>query len=148
MAETSNRGSSTRESASSGQFGGSGVGQKAQDTASNLTQRASDVASGAAQKAQDLASSAGQRADSALSSVGQGMSSLAGTLRENAPHEGFLGSAASTVADQLRSGGEYLEQHGLSDIAGDLTSLIRSHPMPAVCVAFGVGWLIGMASRR
>jgi ElaB/YqjD/DUF883 family membrane-anchored ribosome-binding protein len=142
MAETSNRGSS------SGQFSGSNAGHKAQETMSNLSQRAQDTASGVAQKAQDFASAAGHRAESALSSVGQGMSSLAGTLQENAPHEGMLGSAASTVADQLRSGGQYLQHHDFSDIAGDLTSLIRSHPMPAICVAFGVGWLIGMASRR
>lgn len=139
-------GGSTGHGSSSGQQGGTAtMGQKGQETATNLGQRAQEMASNVGQRAQEMASSAGE---SALSSVGQGMSSLAGSLRQNVPHEGFMGGAADTVAQQLQAGGRYLQEHDLGDIASDISSLIRSHPMPAVCVAFGIGWLIGMASRR
>lgn len=152
MADTTNRGSNV------GQHAGQTVGsarqtaheakQTAQEAAHNVGQRVQETASSLAGRAQDVASTVGDKAESALSSVGQGMSSLASSIRQSAPHEGFMGSAAGTVADQLQSGGRYLQQHDLGDMADDLRSLIRSNPLPAICVAFGIGWLMGMASRR
>jgi hypothetical protein len=73
---------------------------------------------------------------------------MAGTLRHSAPREGMFGTAAGSVAGQLEAGGRYLQDHGLSDIGEDLTGLIRNYPAASICVAFGLGWLIGMASRR
>jgi ElaB/YqjD/DUF883 family membrane-anchored ribosome-binding protein len=132
---------------------------KAQDTASNLAQkgqdmagealrRTQDAASTAAQKAQDLASSAAGRAEDAMSNVGSKISSLAGSLRETAPHEGPLGSAASRVADQLEAGGQYLQEHGIEDMAQDLMSLVRRYPMQSLLVGFGVGFLVGQSFSR
>jgi len=80
--------------------------------------------------------------------MGQRMSSVAGTLRQQAPRSGVMGSAAGAVADRLESGGRYLQEHGVSDITDDLGGLVRRNPIPALCLAFGVGFLIGMASRR
>src|SRR5437879_2647559 len=77
------------------------LSQKAGEVASNLGHKAQDTASNLGHRAQDMASRAGDRAEDAISSVGQGMSHLAGTLRQKAPHEGRLGSAAGTVADRL-----------------------------------------------
>jgi hypothetical protein len=121
--------------------GASGMAQKAQDTARN-------VASNVSQRAGEMAGRAEDKADDALSSVGQRMSSMAGSLRQSGPREGMLGSAAGAVADRLESGGRYLQEHGVSDITNDVAGVIRRNPLPAVCVAFGVGFLIGMASRR
>jgi ElaB/YqjD/DUF883 family membrane-anchored ribosome-binding protein len=126
----------------------SGAVQKAQDTASNVAERAKDLASNVGQRAGDMAHRAEDRADDALSSMGQRMSSAAGTLRQNAPRSGVAGSAAGAVADRLESGGRYLQEHGVSDITDDLAGVIRRNPFPALCVAFGVGFLIGMVSRR
>ncbi len=124
------------------------MAQRAQDTASNLGEKARNLASDVSQRAGDLAERAGDRADDALSSMGQRMSSMAGTLRQSAPREGVIGSAAGAVADRLESGGRYLQEHGVSDITDDLAGVVRRNPLPAVCIAFGVGFLIGMASRR
>ena len=76
------------------------------------------------------------------------MSSLAGTIREKAPHEGTLGSAASTVADQLQAGGQYLQEHGFREMGDDLAAVIRHYPVQSVLIALGVGFFAGMASRR
>lgn len=163
MAETSNRGSNARDKAQeasssarqavqdvkhAGQAAVAAAGQKTQEMGSAIGQKVHDAASNVGQKAQDLASTATEKADSALSSVGQSMSSLAGTIRHSAPHEGFLGTAATTVADQLQTGGRYLQQHGLGDMAEDLAGVVRRHPLPAICMAFGLGWVLGMGSRR
>jgi len=119
----------------------------AKDTASHLGQQARDVASSAADKAREVGREAGAKADDALHSVGQGMSSLAGTLRQNAP-QGVIGSAAGTVAEQLETGGRYLSQHDVGDIGKDLTNVIRNYPIPSLLCVFGMGFLLGGALRR
>jgi len=124
------------------------VAQKASDAASNLGQRAQEMASTVGHKAQDLASSAADRTEDAISSVGQGMSSLAGSIRQNAPGQGMLGSAAGAVADRLQSGGEYLQQHDLGDMGSDIGRMIRQYPLPSLLVVFGLGYLLGSSLRR
>jgi ElaB/YqjD/DUF883 family membrane-anchored ribosome-binding protein len=163
MADTTNRGSNLRDkaqdTASSArqtahdakqtvQQGASAVAEKAKETVSDLGQRAKDAARNVGQRAQDVASAAGETASSAMTSMGHGMSSLGSTIRESAPREGYLGSAATTVASGLQTGGHYLEQHDLNDMAEDLGTLVKSHPLGAVAIAFGVGWLCGLVCRR
>jgi ElaB/YqjD/DUF883 family membrane-anchored ribosome-binding protein len=137
-----------REAAGLAHETASTLGHKAQDTASHLAQRASDAAGDVSQKAKDMASQAGDRADDAIASVGQSMSSLAGSLRQNAPREGMMGTAAGTVADRLEAGGQYLQEHGLGEMSDDLASLIRQHPLPSMAIVFGIGFLLGGALRR
>jgi hypothetical protein len=120
----------------------------AREAGSAVAAKAQEAASTVAEKTRGIASAAGERADEALSSVGQGMSSLAGTIRQRAPREGMLGTAAGTVAENLEAGGRYLREHDLGDIGGDLTSLVRQHPLPAVLCVFGIGFLLGTALRR
>jgi len=129
----------------------SNVGDKAQQTASTVVDKAKQAASTVAEKARDIAgnvaSNVGEKADTAVSSVGSGMQSLAGTIRDKAPSGGVLGGAASGVAGALDSSGRYLEEQGLSGIADDLTTLIRRHPLPAVLIGVGVGFLLARITR-
>jgi ElaB/YqjD/DUF883 family membrane-anchored ribosome-binding protein len=124
------------------------LGQKAQDTASNLAQKARETAGDLGHRAQELAGAAGERADDALGAVGKGMSNLAGTIRQNVPREGMLGSAAGSVAEGLEAGGRYLREHGVSEIGEDVGRLVRQHPLPALLTVFGIGFLLGSALRR
>jgi len=121
---------------------------KAKDLAGGVVDKAKDIASGVADRAMDVASTVGKRADDATQSVGSGMKSLAGTMRENLPHEGVLGTASSTVAKGLEAGGRYLEKEGLSGIASDMTNLIRRNPIPALLVGIALGFLISRATHR
>jgi hypothetical protein len=75
------------------------------------------------------------------------MQSFAETVRERGPSSGMLGGATSAVADTLESTGEYLESHGLSGIADDVTDLVRRNPIPALLIGIGVGFLIARATR-
>ncbi len=135
----------------------SNVADKARDTASNVTDKARETASNVADKARgmastavltasDLASTAGQRAEDATSAVASGMQSLAGTIRENLPHSGMMGTATSSVADTLERGGRYLQQEGLQGIADDLGGLIRRYPIQAVLIGIGVGFLLARST--
>jgi len=131
---------------------------KAKDVASSAAHNVSEAASSAANRAKEMASSVthaagetasnvGHKAEEATSAVGGSMRSLAGTLRENLPHEGMMGSASSAVADTLDRGGRYLQEEGLQGIGEDLTNLIRRNPIPALLVGIAVGFLIARSVR-
>ncbi len=124
--------------------------EKAQELAMAASQRASSVAETAreaANKAGDMAKNVGHKAEDAVSSVGGQMKSLAGTIREKAPHEGIVGSTASAVANTLDSSGAYLQEHNLSGMAEDMTHLIRRYPIQSLLVGIGVGFLLAKATR-
>jgi hypothetical protein len=125
----------------------SAVGEKARDAASSVADKAREAASSVAGTASGLASSAGHKIEDATSAVGSGMKSLAGTIREKAPHSGMMGSASSSVAEGLESGGRYLQEHGLGGIAEDVTNLVRRNPIPALFVGIGLGFLLARATR-
>jgi hypothetical protein len=123
----------------------SGVVDKARSVAAAVGEKARDAASSVASTAGDIAGNVGDKAESATAAVGSGMKSLAGTIRDKSPHSGLVGSAASSVADTLESGGRYLQEHGLSGMGHDFTNLIRRNPLPAVLLSIGFGFLIARA---
>jgi len=109
----------------------------------DLKDKAQDAAHTLTEKAKEMGSSAANVANSAAGSVGEGMKSLAGTIRENAPREGMLGTASGAVAGTVESAGNYLHDQGLTGASGDFLNLIKRNPIPAVLVGIGVGFLIG-----
>jgi len=133
---------------------GEKIGEKVEDLSSAASQKAGAVAERAKEMARDASSRAGEvaknvghKTEEAVSSVGGQMKSLAGTIREKAPHEGMLGSTASAVANTLDSGGAYLQEHDLRGMAHDMTNLIRRYPIQSLLVGIGVGFLIAKATR-
>jgi len=127
---------------------GSAAMNQAKDAASNVASKAKDAASSLGDRAKDAASYAGQKAEDATSAVGGSMKSLAGQVRQNAPHEGMLGSAASGVASALETTGSYLSEQGISGMAEDFTGLVRRNPIPALLIGVAVGFLIARATSR
>lgn len=120
---------------------------------SNITEQAKHVAENVKDKAKqagdfvrDKAGQAGEfvrdKAEQATSTTGKGMETLAGTIRDKGPQSGFLGRATSTVADTLDRTGHYLQDQGLGGIANDLTTLVRNHPLPAILLGIGVGFML------
>jgi ElaB/YqjD/DUF883 family membrane-anchored ribosome-binding protein len=120
---------------------------KASDALTHAGQAVSSAATAAGQKAGELASAVGQRADDAVGAVGSGARSLADTVRKQGPHEGMLGTATEKVASGLEQAGRYIEDKQLSGMADDVGSMIKAHPIPAVMIALGVGFLLGRALR-
>jgi len=114
----------------------------AKDTANKAGAYVKDAAATVAHKAEDAASYVSHKAEDATSAVGRDMKSLAGTIRANAPHEGMLGTAGSAVANTLETYGRELEEHGLGGIADDITNTVRRHPIPAVLIGIGLGFLL------
>jgi len=123
------------------------TGKNAREAAGNVADQASNLLSAGAEKAKDLASTAGQMADKATATVGSSIESLGGTLRENAPHSGMMGTAASTVASTLEGTGRYLREEGLSGMFDDVTDLVKRNPTTAVLIAIGFGFLMARLTR-
>jgi hypothetical protein len=60
----------------------------------------------------------------------------------------MVGSATSTLASGLESGGQYLQQQGIKGVADDLTQLIRRNPIPALLLGVGLGFVVARATMR
>ncbi len=100
------------------------------------------------QSADEALKNAGQKADDLAASLGGSMQSLAGNIRAHVPAQESLGQLASGLADTLDRTGRYLQEEGISGLAGELKQLIRSNPWSAVLVAAGVGFLLAQTPRR
>ncbi|MGH7966396.1 MAG: hypothetical protein ACRERD_31985 [Candidatus Binatia bacterium] len=115
-----------------------GIKSKAQEYGS----KAQEYGSAAMSKAQEYGSTAMNKAKDATTTVAGQMGSLAGMIRENAPREGSVGSAATAVADSLESAGSYLQDKGFENMVTDLTGLVRRYPMQSLLVGVGIGYLL------
>jgi len=129
-------------------WGVENVGQTVMNTAQDVAQSASRSMSEMKNKAQELGSTVSEKAGNVTTSVGQSMSSLAGTLRQKAPAEGMVGSAASTMANQLEAAGSYLQDNGLENMARDLAGVVRRYPLQSLVVGFTIGYLWARNSER
>jgi ElaB/YqjD/DUF883 family membrane-anchored ribosome-binding protein len=123
------------------------AGEQVRSTAGQVAEKAKEAASSVSGMVGQAASKVGERADDVASSAGSGIASLGKSLEQHAPREGMLGAAAQGVASGLTSTGRYLEEEGLSGMMGDVTSLIKRNPIPALLIGLGVGVLIGRALR-
>jgi hypothetical protein len=112
-------------------------------TATGIAERVKETASSAKEAATGFLHSAAEQAGHASTGVASGMHSLAGSIRERLPSEGMLGSAASSVAQGLDSGGRYLEEEGFSGMMEDMSGMIRRNPVTCMCVCLGLGFIVG-----
>jgi hypothetical protein len=108
----------------------------------------SAVVATVAEKAKDAATQVGERADRATEAVGAGMESAADAIRKTEPAAGMLHNAGEAIANKLQSGGQYLEQRGLTGIGEDVTNLIRHSPVPSLLIGVGIGVLLARLVRR
>ena len=121
---------------------------KVKQTADDLRSKdASEIVDDARAKAAEVGDAAASKVDSAMTATGEQMSTLAQTVRQNAP-EGKAGEVASKAADALDRGGEYLQTADLQMVRSDLERVIREHPIESLLVGVGVGYLVARATRR
>jgi uncharacterized protein YjbJ (UPF0337 family) len=83
-----------------------------------------------------------------ISAVGEGIGSLANAIREKAPHEGAVGTAATAVAEKLDIAGSYLQEKDVNHVLGDVSSMIRRYPVPSLLIGLGIGYLLARSTRR
>jgi uncharacterized protein YjbJ (UPF0337 family) len=125
----------------------SGTGQT-KSSSQDRTSGPEPAAEMAKREAERLSSAAAAQASHATTAVGEKIGSLADVIREKAPHEGAVGTAATAVAEKLDVAGSYLQKRSLEHIGGDLTALIRRHPVPSLLIGLGIGYLLGRTRGR
>jgi ABC-type transporter Mla subunit MlaD len=121
---------------------------QAQGTVEAVRDKAEDLADDVKERAAQVGSQVADRADAATTAVGERMADAATTIRQKAPSDGPLADAADTAADTLQRAGTYLQEQDLSDMRADLEGLIRRHPIEAMLIGFGVGYLLARSTRR
>jgi ElaB/YqjD/DUF883 family membrane-anchored ribosome-binding protein len=122
------------------------VGQRteeASDMAETVRDKAAQVADNVKDKAQQVGGQVAAQADAATTTVGEKMAEVAQMLREKTPVSGPVAGAADTAAYTLDRAGSYLQEQDLAAMRADLENLIRQHPIEAVLVGVGVGYLVG-----
>ena len=121
---------------------------KVKQTADDLRSKdATEIVDDARAKAAEVGDAAAKKVDSAMTATGEQLSTLAQTVRENAP-EGKAGQVASKAADALDRGGQYLQNADLQTVRGDLERVIRAHPIESLLVGVAIGYLVARATRR
>lgn len=103
-----------------------------------IAETVKEAGAAVAQRAKEAACSVGHAAEEFASGVGR----KAGQAKE------AVASGFHKVADTVQCGGQYLKEAGVSGIVDDMGSLIRKHPLAALCVGFGLGFLIARATRN
>ena len=89
-------------------------------------------------KAQELGATAAHKANEAATVVGEKIGSLANVIRENVPHEGAMGTAATAVVDGLESASSYLQEKKFDHLAKDVTALVRTYPVQSLLIGPGI----------
>jgi len=113
----------------------------------NGTTNATETAAGMAAKAQELGAAAVNTASDAATAVGEQIGSLAGVIRDHAPQEGAMATAATAVAGRLESASTYLKEKDYENLAADLTALVRNYPVQALVVGVGLGYLLARGMK-
>jgi uncharacterized protein YjbJ (UPF0337 family) len=77
---------------------------------------------------------------SAAQDVASRVAETAGTAATKAQE--MAGAAATTVTDTVAGAGTYVQEKGVQALPGDLAGLIRRHPVPALLIGLGIGWVL------
>ena len=96
---------------------------------------------------QELGATAATKASEAATAVSEKMGSMASVIRDNAPREGAVATAATALADGLDSASSYLREKKLGDLAQDVTAVVRTYPVQSLLIGVGLGYLLARRTR-
>jgi ABC-type transporter Mla subunit MlaD len=115
--------------------------------AGNVADQAKRTAATLSAEGQQAASYIGQRADEYTDAFGTRLKSAGDAIRQNAPQDGPIGQASSTIARSLEDTGDYLQREGLGGIASDMSTIIKKNPIPSLLFGIGIGYLLAQATK-
>jgi len=110
---------------------------------SDATEAVAEIAA----KAQELGATAMNTASEAATAVGEQMGSLAGVIRNHAPRDGTVATAATAVAGGLDSASTYLKEKDYENLATNLTDMVRAYPIQSLLVVVGLGYLLARSTK-
>jgi uncharacterized protein YjbJ (UPF0337 family) len=98
-------------------------------------------------KVQELGATAANKGNEAAKVVGEKIGSMANVIRENAPQEGAVATAATAVVDGLESTSSYLREKKFDHLAEDVVGLMRAYPVQSLLLGIGIGYLMARRMR-
>ena len=122
--------------------------EKGKEAVESMGSMASHAGAAVGTMASDVACDVGRKADNLVANAGSGMKEMGDRISRNGPQGGMLGNASHTVGQSVHDGGQYLEHARLSGVSKDIAQLVRQNPLPAVCIALGLGWLLARKMRN
>lgn len=108
--------------------------ERMRDTASEVKARASELGRKAADKAEEARAGTASR-----------MHTAAGALHENTDR---VAGTAHSAAEALETSADYVREHDLRSMAGDLMDVVKNNPGAALLGAAAIGFLVGRALSR
>jgi len=120
---------------------------KAKCAAADAVGKAKETVAAVGEMATQAASAVGQKANDLTSAAGHELRDFGESIGKKAPHEGLAGAASQAVAEGIKGGGRYIEEAKLSGMAEDVEQLVRTHPIPALLVCFGIGYCVGRVMK-
>jgi len=124
-----------------GEMGGQPEGT---GTAARMKQTVKDAASQASEKISDLRRKTVDQIDATREPIASSLDRTASTLHE----KGETAKAAHTTADKLQSTAEYIRQHDVQAMMGDIQELAKRYPGQCLAVAVGFGFFLGRLFRN
>ena len=122
-----------------------------ESTVTGVKEKASEAAEKAKEKATELGRSAEAKIDEKRATAAGALDSAAATLHEKAqslPGGERVSSMAHTAADKLESTADYVREHDVRDMMGDVEHFVKDHPTQSLIAAAAVGFLVGRAFRN
>jgi hypothetical protein len=107
-----------------------------------VKQQVRDLGERVAERASDTATTGKNRVADRIHDLGDAIEDRARPLEEQGGVRGRAGHAAHRVGDALEDSAEYLRSHDFGSILDDVQSTIRRHPLAAVGLALGAGYLL------
>jgi len=125
--------------------------EKAKQAGGEALDKAREAAREAAESVGQMAGQAvaavGKKADDLTGAAGHSLTEAGDALAKKLPQEGFPGKASHIVTDSIHESGRYIEEHKLSGMAQDLSTVIRNHPIPTMLICLGLGFCLGRALK-
>ncbi len=113
---------------------------------SSVSDRVSDAVQQTKSKISDFSSAAADRVDQNRAVAASGLDGAAETLHQRAdqlPGGPKVSNLAHSAADKMSATANYVRQHDVNSMMGDVESLVKKNPAPALLFAAVAGFLIG-----
>jgi ElaB/YqjD/DUF883 family membrane-anchored ribosome-binding protein len=107
-----------------------------------------DTATQVKEKVSDLGRTAADKIDENRGAAASGLEKAASTLHEKAesvPGGEKVTRFAHATADKLSSTAEYVREHDVKRMMGDVEALVKNNPGPSILVAAVFGFLVARA---
>jgi ElaB/YqjD/DUF883 family membrane-anchored ribosome-binding protein len=114
-------------------------------TAARMKQTVKDTAAEASEKIADLGRKTVDQIDASRAPIASTLDRTASSLHEKGE---TAARAAHTTADKLQSTAEYVRQHDVQAMMGDVQELAKRYPGQCLAAAVGIGFLLGRLFRN